>query len=161
MASDDFAAKLDTLHSLDDVRAVAPGNEVATEDRCEVATIAAQEGVDPEDAKAFENAGWTFVKAGETAGDEAKHEVVVDGDGHLKISSNALNVKFAPALERRMVEKILGKYDLSIRRDMGFSPNLFLVTGAAGDAVGKAKSLNKLDSVVYAEPVLIEAIKGR
>ena len=44
---------------------------------------------------------------------------------------------------------------------MGFSPNLFLVTGIGGEADRRRKSLNQLDSVLYAEPVLIEAIKGR
>jgi hypothetical protein len=161
MASDkvDLTAKLENLHSLDDIRAVAPGGKVATGDHQEAATIAAKSGADAEDAKTFEKAGWTFVKATGLA--EADHGVVVDGDGHLKILSNALNVKFDPKLSRSAVEDILGHHDLSIRRDMGFAPNLFLVTGATGDAVTKAKSLNQLESVLYAEPVLIEAIKGR
>jgi hypothetical protein len=153
----DLSAKLENLHSLDDIRAIAPGGEVAAGDHQEAATIAAERGA--EDAKTFEKAGWTFVKA--TDGADAEHGVVVDGDGHLKILSNALNVKFDPKLSRRAVEDILGHHELSIRRDMGFAPNLFLVTGATGDAVTKAKSLNQLESVLYAEPVLIEAIKGR
>jgi hypothetical protein len=163
MASDkiDLSAKLQNIHSLDDIRAVAPGGIVAGEDQREAATMAAEIGVNAEDARTFENAGWTFVKATHADTAEAEHGVVVDGDGHLKILSNALNVKFDPALSRSAVEDILGHHDLSIRRDMGFSPNLFLVTGQGGDTVTKAKSLNQLDSVVYAEPVLIEAIKGR
>jgi hypothetical protein len=156
----DFSAKLERLHSLDDIRAVAPGG-VANERSREAATaIAAKVGVDASDAEAFEKAGWTFVKADASvkAGD---HAVVVDGDGHLKILSDALNVKFNAALGRSAVENILEQHDLSIRRDMGFSPNLFLVAGTGGDMMAKAKSLNQLDSVLYAEPVLIEAIKGR
>jgi hypothetical protein len=155
----DLSAKLESLHSLDHIRAIAPGGEVAAGDHQEAATIAAESGADAEDAKTFEKAGWTFVKATDAA--DAEHGVVVDGDGHLKILSNALNVKFDPKLSRSAVEDILGHHDLSIRRDMGFAPNLFLVTGATGDAVTKAKSLNQLESVLYAEPVLIEAIKGR
>lgn len=153
----DFSAKLERLQSIDDIRAVAPGGPIASEQTREAATtIAAEVGVDASDAVAFEEAGWTFVRAGGEG-----NAVVVDGDGHLKILSDALNVKFNAALGRSAVEDILGKHDLSIRRDMGFSPNLFLVTSAGGDAVAKAKSLNELDSVLYAEPVLIEAIKGR
>ncbi|MEA2895553.1 MAG: hypothetical protein QOJ84_1168 [Bradyrhizobium sp.] len=163
MASDkvDLSAKLENLHSLDHIRAVAPGGKVATGDHKEAAAIAAESGADAEEAKTFEKAGWTFVKAVDAGAAEEDHGVVVDSDGHLKILSNALNVKFDPKLSRSAVEDILGHHDLSIRRDMGFAPNLFLVTGATGDAVTKAKSLNQLESVVYAEPVLIEAIKGR
>jgi len=163
MASDklDLSAKLDSMHSLDDIRAVPPGGKVATGDQQEAATIAAASGASAEEAKTFEQAGWTFVKAADANAAEADHGVVVDGDGHLKILSNALNVKFDPTLSRSAVEDILGHHDLSIRRNMGFAPNLFLVTGATGDAVTKARSLNQLESVVYAEPVLIEAIKGR
>jgi len=161
MAKVDFSAKLEGLHNLDGLRAVAPGSSVPAEGRKEATEIAAKSGVDAADAKAFEQAGWTFVDAGNGPAGENEHGVVVDRDGHLKILSDALNVKFSPTLSRSTVENILGQHDLSIRRDMGFSPNLFLVSGAGEDAVGKAKSLNKLDSVVYAEPVLIEVIKGR
>jgi len=159
----DFSSRLERLQSVDDIRAVAPGNPVAGKNSRQTATtISAKAGIDASDAEAFEKAGWTFVKAsGVSEAGEAGHGVVVDGDGHLKILSDALNVKFNAALGRSAVENILGQHDLSIRRDMGFSPNLFLVTGAGGDAMAKAKSLNQLDSVLYAEPVLIEAIKGR
>jgi hypothetical protein len=60
-----------------------------------------------------------------------------------------------------MVEDILNRHGLSIRRDMGFAPNLFLVAGTQGDIMSKVESLNQLKNVEYAEPVLIEAIKGR
>ncbi|MET0878451.1 MAG: hypothetical protein ABWY14_15010 [Tardiphaga sp.] len=163
MASDkvDLSAKLDNISTVDDIRAVAPGAAVVAADHQEAATVAAASGVDAGEAQAFEQAGWTFVKADKTVDADAAHGVVVDGDGHLKILSNALNVRFDPELSRSAVEGILGEHDLSIRRDMGFAPNLFLVTGVGGNTVTKAKSLNELDSVVYAEPVLIEPLKGR
>jgi hypothetical protein len=157
----DLSAKLESLHSLEDIRAVAPGASVIAHDRKEASEIAAKKGVDAEDARAFEQAGWTFVQAGHAPTGDAEHAVFVDADGHLKILSNALNVKFEPSLSRNSVEKILDQHDLSIRRDLGFSPNLFIVTGAGDDAVAKAKSLNQLDSVLYAEPVLIDVLKGR
>jgi hypothetical protein len=156
-----LSAKLQNIHRLDEIRAVAPGGIVGGEDHRDAAKIAAEKGGNVEEAEIFEKAGWTFVKATDADSAEADHGVVVDGDGHLKILSNALNVKFDPTLSRNAVEEILGQHKLSIRRDMGFSPNLFLVMGIGGDAVSKAKSLNQLDSVLYAEPVLIEAIKGR
>src|SRR5262245_45836253 len=156
-----LAAKLEQIQSLDDVRAVAPGVDVAAGDRQEGSSLAAERGLNPGDAKAFEKAGWTFVKPGQGSAPAADHDVVVDADGHLKVVGHALNVKFDPSLSRDAAEGILGRYGLSIRREMGFAPNLFLVTGAQDDIVSKAKSLNQLDGVVYAEPVLIEPIQGR
>ena len=163
-----LAAKLDRIQNLDDVRAVAPGVEVGAQHRQEGSSLAAEHGLNPGDAKAFENAGWTFVKPsqsgarpGQSGAPTADHDVVVDADGHLKVVGHALNVKFEPSLSRDDAEGILGRYGLSIRRAMGFAPNLFLVDGAQDDMLSKAKSLNQLDDVVYAEPVLIEPIQGR
>jgi hypothetical protein len=156
-----LAAKLDQIQNLDDVRAVAPGVDVEAADRQEGSSLAAEHGLNPGDAKAFENAGWTFVRAGQVKAGQSGAPVVVDADGHLKVVGHALNVKFEPSLSRDAAEGILGRYGLSIRRAMGFSPNLFLVDGAQDDMLSKAKSLNQLDDVVYAEPVLIEPIQGR
>src|SRR5262245_40273055 len=153
--------KLKKIRPLSDVRAVAPGRAVAGEERQAASTIAAETGVDAGEATAFENAGWTFVKGAQGESADADHRVVVDGDGHLKILSNALNVKFDPSLSRSMIEDILNRHGLSIRRDMGFSPNLFLVTGAEGDVISKLQSLNQLKNAEYAEPVLIEPMKAR
>jgi hypothetical protein len=153
--------KLRKIRPLADVRAVAPGRAVPGEERQAASTIAAETGVDADDATAFENAGWTFVKGAQPETADADHRVVVDGDGHLKILSNALNVKFDPSLPRAIIEEILNRHGLSIRRDMGFSPNLFLVTGTEGDVMSKIQSLNELKNVEYAEPVLIEPIKSR
>ena len=153
--------KLRKIRPLTDLRAVAPGRAVPGEERQAASTIAAETGVDAGEATAFENAGWTFVKGAQAEAGDADHRVVVDGDGHLKILSNALNVKFDPSLPRTVIEDILSRLGLSIRRDMGFSPNLFVVTGADGDLISKIQSLNQLKNVEYAEPVLIEPMKAR
>jgi hypothetical protein len=156
-----LSAKLHKMSNLSGVRAVAPGVKVAAEHRQEASFVAARQGLDPVEAVAFEKAGWTFVKSSLAPEDEANHDVVVDGDGHLKVVAHAINVKFDPTLSQEAAEVILGRYGLGIRRKLGFSPNLFLVDGAQENIVSKAQSLNQLDSVVYAEPVLIEPIQGR
>lgn len=155
-----FAQRLESIASLDDIRAVAPGSSATGSVRQHADNLVAGSGVVPTEALAFEKAGWTFVKA---APDNAAtgHGVVIDSDGHMKILSDALNVKFDPALSQSEVKDILASHDLSIRRNMGFAPNLFVVSGQSGDPLSKAKSLNTLDSVVYAEPVMIEPIEGR
>jgi hypothetical protein len=153
--------KLKRIRPLAHVRAIAPGGAVPREERQTASNIAAETGVDAGEAKAFENAGWTFVKGAEAETADTENRVVVDGDGHLKILSNTLNVKFEASLSRTMIEDILNRHGLSIRRDMGFSPNLFLVTGADGDVMSKVQSLNQLKNVEYAEPVLIEPMKSR
>jgi hypothetical protein len=153
--------KLRKIRPLAHVRAIAPGRAVSDEERESASKIAAETGVDAGEAKAFEKAGWTFVKGAEAEAPDADHRVVVDGDGHLKILSNTLNVKFEASLSRTMIEDILNRHGLSIRRDMGFSPNLFLVTGTDGDVMSKVQSLNQLNNVEYAEPVLIEPMKPR
>src|SRR5262245_1223956 len=99
-----LTAKLQKIQNLDNVRAVAPGVEVAATDRQGASTVAAESGVDVVDAQAFENAGWTFVKSGNAPPAAADHDVVVDADGHLKVVGHALNVKFDPALSREAAE---------------------------------------------------------
>ena len=153
--------KLKKIRPLAHVRAIAPGRAVPGEERQTASNIAAESGVDAKEASAFENAGWTFVKGAESETADADHRVVVDGDGHLKILSNTVNVKFEASLSRTVIEDILNRHGLSIRRDMGFSPNLFLVTGTDGDVMSKVQSLNQLKNVEYAEPVLIEPMKSR
>ena len=157
----EIASKLLKIHNLSGVRAVAPGSQVADQDRETAWQLAAETGVDPADAMAFEKAGWTFVRpslAGET---EGNYDLVIDVDGHLKVVGHALTVKFDPALSRGVAESILNQYGLSISRQLGFSPNLFVVIGAQDDIMSKARLLNQQSSIIYAEPMLIEPIGGR
>lgn len=156
-----ISAKLDKIQVLDGVRAIAPGRATADGLNEAASTIAAEHAVDAREATAFEEAGWRFVKAGRADVSEADHDVVVDSDGHLKILGRALNVKFDPTLSRSEITRILDRFGLSIRRSMGFAPNLFLVSGNSGDILSKAEALNKLDGVVYAEPVMFEALERR
>ena len=154
----DISTKLAHIRTVDEYRALAPN--VAGHVRESVPAATVQHGFGAQDAKAFEEAGWKFVRAKTSSSVPAGNDVVVDVDGRLKILAHALNVKFRPTLSRSGVENILQRFSLSMRRDLGFSPNLFLVDDP-GNAISTAKSLNKLDDVVFAEPVLIEAIGER
>jgi hypothetical protein len=155
---DDLAARLDKIQSVSGIRAIAPNAGAQGLDLETASAVAEQKSLDEDEARAFEKAGWKFARIGSASGDS---NVVVDNDGRLKIVSDALNVKFDPSMSRRDVESILKEYGLSVRRDLKFSPNLFTVSGAGSDGVEKAKTLNNLDKVLYAEPVLIEAIGQR
>lgn len=152
--------KLDNLRVLDGVRAVEPGAFVSRGDQAPANAMAVERGLNVSDATALESAGWTFVKSS-GSGDAAGHDVVVDPDGHLKILSHALNVKFDPSLDSATIDGILSSMGLTIRRKMGFAPNLFLVSARTDNPLSVVKSLNSIDQVLYAEPVLVEAIGGR
>jgi hypothetical protein len=155
---ENLAARLDKIQPVSGIRAIAPSAPAQGATLESASELAAQNSLDHKEALAFEQAGWKFART------EAKTDgsnVVVDDDGRLKIVSDALNVKFDPAVSRSDVESILKEHGLSVRRDLKFSPNLFTVSGVGGDAVEKAKSLNTLDKVLYAEPVLIEALGQR
>jgi hypothetical protein len=155
---DDLAARLDKIQSVSGIRAIAPNAEAQGLDLETASAVAEQNSLDEDEARAFEKAGWKFARIGSARGDS---NVVVDNDGRLQIVSDALNVKTDPSMSRSDVESILKEYGLSVRRDLKFLPNLFTVSGAGSDGVEKAKTLNNLDKVLYAEPVLIEAIGQR
>jgi hypothetical protein len=152
-------AKLENIRTLDGVCAIEP--DFASDFPAGASISTTQNAINLSDAQAFENAGWKFIMTEKPCLNKAVHDVVVDHDGHLKILTRALNVKFGPSVSKTVIETILGRFRLSMRRNMRFSPNLFLVEDFTGNAISTAKSLNKLDDVVYAEPVLIEAIGQR
>jgi len=156
-AKDRLAVRLDNIQPISGIHAISPTSQAEGAHLESAATVAQENSLDSREALAFEKAGWKFAK---TASATGSPNVVIDNDGRMKVLTNALNVKFDPSLPRSDVESILSRNRLSVRRDLGFSPNLFLVTGD-GDAVEKAKLLNDLDDVVYAEPVLIEALGHR
>lgn len=155
---DNLAARLESIQPLSGIQAIAPDSTIKGLSIQSASDLALHNALDHKEALAFEEAGWKFAK---TKNDPDSANVVVDTDGRLKIVSDALNVRFEPSIARSDVDSILGIYGLSVRRDLGFAPNLFLVTGKTANVVNVAKELNSLDKVVYAEPVLIEALGGR
>lgn len=153
-----LSARLENIQPVSGIRAIAPNIGADGLHLESASAIAEKNALDHSEALAFEQAGWKFARTASTGGES---NVVVDNDGRLKIVSDALNVKFDASLSRSDVESLLEKYGLTVRRDLKFSPNLFTVSGTGGGVVEKAKSLNNLDTVVYAEPVLIEAMGQR
>jgi hypothetical protein len=155
----DIFARLGNIQTIEGVRAIAPN--VSAGVRSSGSVLDGRDLANTIDMRAFEKAGWIFVGPDKPCPAASAHDVVVDGDGHLKILAHALNVKFRPAASGSMVDDILARFSLSKRRAMGFSPNLFLVDDPSHNAISTAKALNQLDDVLYAEPVLIEAIGSR
>jgi hypothetical protein len=157
-SKDSFAAKLESIQPVAGIRAIAPNADAKGVQLDSARAIAELSSLDEKETRAFEDAGWKFVRTDDRAGDS---NVVVDNDGRLKVVSNSLNVKFDPSMSRTDIDSVLAQHGLSVRRDLKFSPNLFTVTGSDGGTVEKAITLNSLDKVLYAEPVLIEAIGQR
>jgi hypothetical protein len=155
---DNLAARLGSIQPVSGIRAIAPNADTQGVQLESASAVAKQNSLDQNEARAFEDAGWKFARTEGEAGDS---NVVVDNDGRLKIVSNSLNVKFDPSMSRGDIDSILAQHGLSVRRDLKFSPNLFTVSGSGGGAVEKARTLNGLDKVLYAEPVLIEALGQR
>jgi hypothetical protein len=157
-SKDSVAARLEKIQPVSGIRAIAPNAEAEGLHLESPSAVARQNSLDQEEARAFEEAGWRFARTENKAGDS---NVVVDNDGRLKVVSDMLNVKFDPSMSRSDVESTLKQYGLSVRRELKFSPNLFTVSGSGPDAMDKARTLNNLDKVLYAEPVLIEAVSQR
>lgn len=149
-------ARLEKIQPVSGIRAIAPNAEAQGAQA--PSAVAKERSLDREEARAFEEAGWTFAPT-QNKGDDSN--VVVDNDGRMKVVSGLLNVKFDPSMSRSDVDSILEQFSLSVRRELKFSPNLFTVTGSGADAMEKARTLNSLDKVLYAEPVLIEAMGRR
>jgi hypothetical protein len=157
-SKDSLAARLEQIQPVSGIRAIAPNAEAEGLNLESASAVAEQNALDQNEARAFEAAGWKFARTESKAGES---NVVVDNDGRLKIVSDLLNVKFDPSMSRSDVESFLRQYGLSVRRDLKFSPNLFTVRSSDADVMQKARTLNNLDKVLYAEPVLIEAMGQR
>lgn len=157
-SKDSAAARLAKIQPVSGIRAIAPNTEAQGVHLESASAVAKQNSLDQDEARAFEEAGWKFARTEDTS---SGGNVVVDNDGRLKIVSDLLNVKFDPSMSRNEVETVLKQFGLSVRRDLKFSPNLFTVSGPGGETMEKARTLNDLDQVLYAEPVLIEAISQR
>jgi hypothetical protein len=157
-SKDTVAARLEKIQSVSGIRAIAPNGETQGLHLETPSAVAQQNSLDQEGARAFEEAGWKFARTQNEADDA---NVVVDNDGRMKVMTDLLNVKFDPSMSRSDVDSILKQHSLSVRRELKFSPNLFTVSGPGAGTMEKAKTLNNLDKVLYAEPVLIEALSRR
>lgn len=112
------------------------------------------------DLRAFQEAGWTF-DTPEYNHSDAGFDVLLDADGHLKLVGRALTVKIDQELDRKAIEALLSRWHLRLRRELGLSPNTFLLEAEEGSALNAAQALNGLSEVIYAEPSLVEPIQAR
>lgn len=112
------------------------------------------------DIKLLENAGWTFHIPEDTHEDGA-YRVVKDSDGHVKIEGKTLTVRLKEEVPSSSAQSLFDIMGLRVRRKLGLLPNTFLLEQVHGSAIECAKALNKHDEVLFAEPNLVEPIRGR
>ncbi|MBR1147527.1 S8 family serine peptidase [Bradyrhizobium sp. AUGA SZCCT0431] len=129
--------------------------------------------MNPEEAAAFERADWIFVEpSAATRGVIARRQtpggayavgsVVRDEDGRLAIVNDELVVKLVPTLTEAQASDFLTVNGLKIIRQLSFAPNLFEVRAIDGkDGIDKSAELHGQDSVLSAEPNLIQHLPGR
>jgi hypothetical protein len=159
-----LAEKLDDLKRVEGVSAVPPGPPGTVENgpgRAPQAVLM----LPRDDVDNFTRAGWAFVESTSRVNQTGARPVFKDSDGHLKIDSGNLNVRFAGEASVPEIESLLKDHGLLIRRQLGFAPNLYTVGPSQADAVTDSVEIAKLlttsQKVEYAEPVLIEALGGR
>lgn len=107
----------------------------------------------------FAEAGWHFVNAENIRAGSDVHEVLIDGDGQLKIVGSTIDVKFGQEVSPESIHALLEDCGLAMVETYDFSRNLFSVKGDR--ILEKAVKLASLDEVEFAEPSLIEAIDRR
>lgn len=156
--------KLDDLIRVEGVSAVPPG-PVGTVGSGPVRMPQAVSMLPREDVDNFTRAGWAFVESTPRINQTGARPVFKDSDGHLKIDSGNLNVRFAGEASISEIERLLKEHGLLIRRQLGFAPNLYTVgpkqANTVTNSVETAKLLTTFQKVEYAEPVLIEAFGAR
>lgn len=163
MDKDTLTARLQKVQKLSSVRAHAPAatpfdasGESPSLDT--TGTPALASATAQADLRSFAEAGWSIKREGDEPGGL---EVVVDGDGHIKMLGPTLNVKFAADVADAAREALLERHALTVRRRIGAAGAVYLVNATAGDALGAARALNQEAGVEWAEPVFIEALSSR
>ncbi len=126
-----------------------------------------------EEQKAFNNAGWLFIRPSDEVVRAAKVREAPVGatfvgsafrqsDGHILIGTDRLTVQLKPELSKTEVESTLKKNGLELVNELKFAPYQYEVRVAAGlDPLDTAKDLHKHPKFVFAEPQMIEYISVR
>lgn len=161
----DVARKLDDLELIRGVEALPPQPQPEGKSRVAASEPAELSSLPSRDLELFRQGGWTFVKDAASQGEDMARPLFRDSDGHVKIDSGSISVRFAEDVSERDIEALLGEHGLKVGRKLGFAPNLFTVRPMPGRSVANsveiAKALSKSNDVEYAEPVLIEALEKR
>jgi hypothetical protein len=159
MDKSDVVRRLQAIEKLSGLRAAPPGTaqEALPLSKAQLMDKLPKR-TESDDVQSLEDAGWTFQSTENAPGDA--FEVVLDSDGHIKLASPSLTVRFAPEMSGEEISATLREFGLTVRRELKFSENTF-VLDAVASGIDAARILNMRDDVVYAEPNLIEPIKKR
>lgn len=124
-------------------------------------------GVLPQEVRAFEDAGWRFVKPEEAVqygtGTVAA-KVFVKPGGRLALGTDRLTVKLKGTDDTKIAQTILDRYGLRVLTALKFAPGLYQVgidTSGTKDALDIADELMKSGVVEFAEPEFVEALGPR
>ncbi|MBX9949407.1 MAG: hypothetical protein K2Y39_09590 [Candidatus Obscuribacterales bacterium] len=112
---------------------------------------------------AFLKAGWSFVEESSNRA-EAGNSVYRRSDGQIVIAGPTLNVRLAENLSDEECRNFLSELGLSVKRQLKFAPNLFVVVmdeERSEDLVSLCLNLMSKPQVLYAEPSFIENLSGR
>lgn len=113
---------------------------------------------------AFQDAGWNFQTNDAVVKDGADSfaKVYLKSNGRMVLGTNRLSVRVSPQLSEQEARDLLERQGYTIREQLKFAPNLFIVSAPAGqDAVETASHLAALPRIEFAEPEFVEQILGR
>lgn len=117
--------------------------------------------------RAFEDAGWVFVRNLDPVdiSAEVPHaKVFVKRGGRLALDTNRLVVQLNGDFSQQQAAEILQPYGCRVLNELGFAPSLFrveLTSLTHGDTLDVANSLTVSGVCKFAEPELLEVVGGR
>ena len=117
------------------------------------------DGLPTDDVESFRGAGWAFTAR---PAQEAR-PVYRDEAGHLLIAGKQMTLKFADGMDSSSIGDYLRRRSLTEVRRTGIRRDRYVVEPARpdSDVVDACRSLEGDDEIAWAEPDLVEAIKGR
>ncbi len=158
-------AELAKVKKIDGLMALPPSSskeEMSSSDYSAKLENVWHQGSD-DDLSPFLKAGWSFVKESSNRS-EVGNSVYRRSDGQIVIAGPNLNVRLDANLSDVESRSFLSDYGLSIKRQLKFAPNLFVVAmdkEKSDDVVALCLRLMSNSQVLYAEPGFIEGLSGR
>jgi hypothetical protein len=119
------------------------------------------------EVRAFEDAGWVFVPtfdSDDSSAEDPRAKVFVKQGGRLALSTNRLVVQLDGEPSREKADELLRPYGCRVVETLNYAPGLFRVEvtdEAKGDTLDVANELVASGVCKFAEPELIEAVRGR
>lgn len=165
------------IEELDDLVAVQPDDR--TQSRADVLERLGTErspapaDLAPEEAAAFERAGWIFTRSTSqlrvaadsrhaVSGAAAVQRVFRKQNGRLALGTDKVVVRLRDDLSEAEVDEVLGAHGVQAVKRLRFAPNLFETRVRDGaDFLDVSRELAADPRVQYAEPQFIEHLPGR